>query len=237
MIEIHVYISLSDYEYVGGHRIAMTATQTGDDPYQKLNQRTMEPEGRRHYGRKRQHLPLVDSADPESVGGHVLRAALDMVLLWRSSVRGEHRMVTRPPKHGEESMEEHEDLSAIPDQPTTDEPDGIAPAPGTTDEGPYQSTICAPVSSNDEMGDNPGNNDSGKSAGAGVSRRESKKETLDETDSMSCRKQNALDYGSVEDSPTDDHTGNGCDEREDNEYIMVTENLDCCEIPIVSTKP
>ena len=93
----------SEYEYIGAQRTTTNTMQAAEDPCQKLNQTTMDPGARR----KRRRLPPAESTDTENVGGHVLRAALDMVLLWRSSVRGDHRLVTaRSANHCEGSTDQ-----------------------------------------------------------------------------------------------------------------------------------
>ena len=243
-----MYIFLSEYEYVSDEQNAGNTTQVSDDPYQELNQTTMDPEARRHDGRKQRPLQ-PDTTDPGNVGGHALRAALDMVLLWRSSVRGDHRLVTaRSANHGEGSTEQHEDLSAIADQPTTDAPHGMTPVSGTEEEGPYQTTVRAPIIANEGTGYNPDKNKNGESAcasggesddatnqnqvGASADLAPHDGETHGEADSLGCGKQNALDHRPNRGSSTVDRTGDEMsDEREDNQYITLTESWDGYEIP------
>ena len=243
----HSLSYFTEYEYIGQQRNATNPTQAVGESYQTLNRTTMEP-------RVRRPLPPVEFADAENVGGHVLRAALDMVLLWRSSVRGENRQVTaRSANQDAGPTDQQQDVCAIIDCSTTNVPDAIAPVAGSADGGPYQSTICAPISANEDNSNALGTDKNGETACAGASGGGNEKSrnqnevgasadpneniSPDEEpgvhDSTGCDKQDAVDRHTARGSPTADHIGDDeSDEREDNDYITVTEGWDGYEMPV-----
>ena len=129
----------------------------------------------------------------------------------------------------------------------------IAPVAGSADEGPYQSTICASISANEDDGNALGTNENGESAYAGASGAGSEKSrnqnevgvSADPNENISpngepdvhgstgCDKQDAVDRHTARGSPTADHIGDDeSAEREDNDYITVTEGWDGYEMPV-----